>query len=69
VDTFRMFTKEPGHYSWWTYRFNARKNNAGWRIDYFFVSEELQDRVKNAWIEPQVMGSDHCPIGLELDLD
>jgi exodeoxyribonuclease-3 len=69
VDTFRMFTSEPGHYSWWTYRFNARSNNAGWRIDYFFVSEELQDRVKNAWIEPQVMGSDHCPIGLELDLD
>ena len=68
VDTFRMFNEDPGHYSWWSYRFNARKNNAGWRIDYFFVSEELRDKVKTAWIEPDVLGSDHCPIGLELDL-
>ena len=68
VDTFRMFDKAPGKYSWWSYRFNARKNNAGWRIDYFFVSEELRDKVKAAWIEPDVMGSDHCPIGLELDV-
>lgn len=67
VDTFRMFEKEGGHYSWWTYRFNARKNNAGWRIDYFFVSEELEKNVKNAWIESEVMGSDHCPVGLELE--
>ena len=67
-DTFRMFTSEGGHYTWWTYRFGARKRNAGWRIDYFFVSEELRDRVKNAWIESEVMGSDHCPIGLELDV-
>jgi exodeoxyribonuclease-3 len=66
IDTFRMFTKDPGHYTWWTYRFNARANNAGWRIDYFFVSDELQNQVKNAWIEPEVQGSDHCPIGLEL---
>ncbi|MDD2219792.1 MAG: exodeoxyribonuclease III [Desulfoplanes sp.] len=67
VDTFRMFHPESGQYSWWSYRFNARMNNAGWRIDYFFVSEELRGKVKAAWIEPDVMGSDHCPIGLELD--
>jgi len=66
VDTFRMFNQEPGNYTWWTYRFGARARNAGWRIDYFFVSEELQDRVVDAWIEPEVYGSDHCPIGLEL---
>jgi exodeoxyribonuclease-3 len=66
VDTFRMFTPDPGHYSWWSYRFNARSRNAGWRIDYFFVSEELRSRVLKAWIEPQVMGSDHCPVGLEI---
>jgi exodeoxyribonuclease-3 len=62
-----MFNSQPGEYTWWTYRFGARARNAGWRIDYFFVSEELVPRVKNAWIEQQVMGSDHCPIGLELD--
>ncbi|WP_320171289.1 exodeoxyribonuclease III [Maridesulfovibrio sp.] len=68
VDTFRMFDENPGNYSWWSYRFNARKNNAGWRIDYFFVSEELRDKVKNAWIETDVLGSDHCPIGIELSI-
>jgi exodeoxyribonuclease-3 len=68
IDTFRMFVTEGGHYTWWTYRFGARKRNAGWRIDYFFVSEELREKVKNSWIESQVMGSDHCPIGLELDI-
>lgn len=67
VDTFRLFDEDPGKYSWWSYRFNARKNNAGWRIDYFFVSDELKDNVKNAWIESDVLGSDHCPIGLELN--
>jgi exodeoxyribonuclease-3 len=66
IDTFRMFVAEGGHYTWWTYRFGARKRNAGWRIDYFFVSEELRERVKNSWIESEVTGSDHCPIGLEL---
>lgn len=66
VDTFRMFDPDPGKYSWWSYRFNARKNNAGWRIDYFFVSEELRDRVKSAWIDAEVLGSDHCPIGVEI---
>ena len=68
VDTFRMFEQEGGHYSWWSYRFGARKNNVGWRIDYFFVSEELKGAVKRAWIEHEVMGSDHCPVGLELDV-
>jgi exodeoxyribonuclease-3 len=67
LDTFRMFNSEGGHYSWWTYRFNARANNAGWRIDYFFVSAELRDKVRQAWIEDWVYGSDHCPVGLELD--
>lgn len=68
VDTFRLFEPGPGHYSWWSYRFNARAKNVGWRIDYFFVSEELRDKVKRAWIDPSVMGSDHCPVGLELDV-
>ena len=67
IDTFRLFETGPHHYSWWSYRFNARHNNAGWRIDYFFVSEELRDRVRGAWIQPEIPGSDHCPIGLELD--
>jgi exodeoxyribonuclease-3 len=67
VDTFRLFEQGPGHYTWWTYRFGARSRNAGWRIDYFFVSQELKERVAKAWIESEVMGSDHCPIGLELE--
>jgi exodeoxyribonuclease III len=68
VDTFRRFEPGPQHYSWWSYRGGARRRNVGWRIDYFFVSEELRDKVKRAWIEPQVQGSDHCPVGLELEL-
>jgi exodeoxyribonuclease-3 len=67
VDTFRMFEPGPDHYSWWSYRFKAREKNVGWRIDYFFVSEELRPKVKRAWIDPEVMGSDHCPVGVELD--
>lgn len=66
VDTFRMFNDQPDQYTWWTYRFGARGRNAGWRIDYFFVSEELKNNVRKAWIEPHVQGSDHCPVGLEL---
>lgn len=66
LDTFRMFTQDNGHYTWWDYRTRSRERNAGWRIDYFFVSSELGQAVKRAWIEPEVMGSDHCPIGLEL---
>jgi len=66
VDTFRLFESGPDHYSWWSYRFNARAKNVGWRIDYFFVSDELKDRVAAAWIDPTVQGSDHCPVGLEI---
>jgi exodeoxyribonuclease III len=68
VDTFRMVNQDGGQYSWWTYRFGARAKNVGWRIDYFFVSEEFKRAVKRAWLEPDVMGSDHCPAGLELSL-
>jgi exodeoxyribonuclease-3 len=66
VDTFREFEKGPGHYSWWTYRAGARERNIGWRIDYFMASEALKDRLVRAWISPEVKGSDHCPVGLEL---
>ncbi len=67
VDSFRyLHPDETGAYSWWSYRFNARKNNAGWRIDYFLVSERLKDEIKAAYILPEVMGSDHCPVALEI---
>lgn len=70
VDTFRyLHPTTTGAYSWWSYRFNARANNAGWRIDYFLVSEALRDRVVMANIYNEVYGSDHCPVSLELDLD
>jgi len=68
LDTFRLFEPGGGHYTWWDYRFQARSRNVGWRIDYFFVSEELRPKVKRAWIESGVLGSDHCPVGLELDI-
>ena len=69
TDTFRHVHGDiTDKYSWWSYRFNARKNNVGWRIDYFFVSDELKPAIKDAWIEDHVKGSDHCPVGLELDL-
>ena len=67
ADTFRLFNAQGDEYSWWSYRFGARTRNAGWRIDYFFASEELVPRIKNAWIEQDVTGSDHCPVGLEID--
>ena len=66
IDTFREFETGPEHYSWWTYRMGARSRNVGWRIDYCMASAALKPRLKNAWIESQVMGSDHCPVGLEL---
>ena len=66
VDTFRMFTEGPGHYSWWSHFAQSRARNVGWRIDYFFVSGTLKSRVTAAKILPEVMGSDHCPILLEL---
>ena len=57
---------EPGHYSWWDYKTRARERNIGWRIDYFFVSENLRKQVKKAWILSDVTGSDHCPVGLSI---
>ena len=65
IDTFRYFYPElTGAYSWWSYRFNARKNNAGWRIDYFVVSNSLEDRLDSVKIHSEVLGSDHCPVEL-----
>ena len=70
VDTFRLLYPEAtGAYSWWSYRFHARENNAGWRIDYFIVSQRLAGRVRQAAIHPEIYGSDHCPVSLALDLD
>ena len=67
ADTFRtLYPDRTGAYSWWSYRFHARQNNAGWRIDYFIVSQRLLPRVKNADIWPEITGSDHCPVVLEL---
>jgi len=70
VDTFRHFYPEQVKYSWWSYRFNARKNNAGWRIDYFFVTNDLIDKgcVKKAFINNDIFGSDHCPVGIEIEI-
>lgn len=68
IDTFRMFNSEPGNYTWWDMQTRARERNVGWRIDYFFVSESLRANVKNAFIMPEVMGSDHCPVGLEIEI-
>lgn len=68
TDTFRYFYPDvTGHYSWWSYRFHARDNNAGWRIDYFITSDCLQSQLKDAKILDQVMGSDHCPVELVID--
>lgn len=68
TDTFRsLYPDTAGVYSWWSYRFNARKNNAGWRIDYFVVSDRFMDRVKDSQILTNVMGSDHCPVQLIIE--
>ena len=67
LDTLRMFNQEPGQYSWWDYKTRARERNIGWRIDYFFVSDNFKNRVTSAFILSDVMGSDHCPIGLEIN--
>lgn len=66
IDTFRLFTKGNGHYSWWSHFANARARNVGWRIDYFFVSDSLKKKVRAAKILPEVLGSDHCPVVLEI---
>ena len=69
VDTFRsLYPDREGAYSWWSYRFNARANNAGWRIDYFLVSDDLADKVQGADIYGEILGSDHCPVALDLNL-
>ena len=69
ADSFRILNPDvTGVYSWWSYRFNARKNNAGWRIDYFIVSDRLKDVITATPIYTDIMGSDHCPVGLELDI-
>ncbi|MFH1197200.1 MAG: exodeoxyribonuclease III [bacterium] len=66
LDSLRLFTDEPGLYSWWDLVTRARERNVGWRIDYFYISDNLKRNIKNAFIQPEVMGSDHCPIGIEL---
>ncbi len=69
VDTFRAHNGDAeGYYSWWSYKARARQNNIGWRIDYFFVSEELRPCIRDAWIESHIYGSDHCPVGLSLEV-
>ena len=69
IDTFRYLHPEQIQYSWWSYRFHARENNAGWRIDYFLVSEALKDKIKTAEIHDEIFGSDHCPVLLEMDFE
>jgi len=66
VDTFRHFTPDPHHYSWWSYRGGARANNVGWRIDYWLVSDALKSQLKSSVIRPDVLGSDHCPVEMVL---
>jgi exodeoxyribonuclease III len=68
VDTFRYFNKKPEQYTWWSMRTRARERNVGWRLDYFFVNKEFIEKVKNAFILSDVMGSDHCPVGIEIDV-
>ena len=67
TDTFRyLYPDREGAYSWWSYRFNARKNNAGWRIDYFIVSDRLREHILDAKIHTEIYGSDHCPVELDI---
>ncbi len=66
IDSFRYFNKEPGQYTWWSYMFQARAKNVGWRIDYFCVSPKLEKSLKNAFIHADQTGSDHCPVGISL---
>jgi len=67
IDSFRaVHGEKPGMYSWWSMRSGARARNVGWRIDYFLLSETLRDTLADAWIRPEIMGSDHCPVGVEL---
>ena len=69
IDTFRYFYPDKKDiYSWWSYRFHARENNAGWRIDYFLVSKSIKDKIAGAEIHNEIFGSDHCPVELTLSL-
>ena len=68
VDTFRAFHPEPDQYTWWDYKTRARERNVGWRIDYYFINKEKASLVKDAFILPEVQGSDHCPVGIILKL-
>lgn len=68
VDTFREFDKEGGRYSWWDLKTRARERNVGWRLDYFFVDAPFMGKVRRAYIESEVYGSDHCPVGIEVEL-
>ena len=67
IDTFRMFNQNEGHYTWWSYMFNSRAKNVGWRIDYFCVSEKIKSKIKQSIILPNIMGSDHAPILIKID--
>ena len=66
IDCFRHFCDEPGHYTWWSYRAGVRERNVGWRIDLFLANPELRRRLRGAWHQTDVRGSDHCPLGIEL---
>lgn len=68
ADTFRHFTKEAGHYTWWSPFANSRARNVGWRIDYVFASKRLMPKIKSAFILPDILGSDHCPVGINIDI-
>jgi len=68
IDTFREFNQEPDHYTWWSYMFNSRAKNVGWRIDYFCASKSIKKKFIDAYILPDVMGSDHAPVVLEIDI-
>ena len=69
TDTFRYLHPEEVKYSWWSYRFKAREKNAGWRIDYFMVSDRIAEKVQSAEIHNDVFGSDHCPVSIDLDIE
>ena len=69
TDTYRkLYPDKTDAYTWWSYMANARERNIGWRIDYFIISDRISDKIKEAYIYPEIMGSDHCPVGLEIEI-